>query len=188
MASVTKILVATDFSEHAERAMVLAMDIARGLGATVTVVHAYEIPVYSVPDATLIPPPIYATGIANAAQTCLDTAVERFSDKGVEVTGLLREGPAAREIATSADELDVGMIVIGTHGRSGIARAILGSVAERVMRTAHRPVLAVPPPKSSLLRLLEVADPLHLQRPPFGLRQHWRVGEDAAASGPRRAH
>jgi nucleotide-binding universal stress UspA family protein len=148
MASVTKILVASDFSDHAERALVLALELAKSLGASVTVVHAYEIPVYSVPDATLVPPPVYAAGIANAAQTCIDTTVERFSGRGAEITGVLREGPAAREIAALADELDVGMIVIGTHGRSGIARAILGSVAERVIRIAHRPVLAVPPPKS----------------------------------------
>ena len=54
--------------------------------------------------------------------------------------GVLREGIAWEEINKVAEELQVDLVVIGTHGRKGLARALLGSVAEKVVRTSHRPV------------------------------------------------
>jgi nucleotide-binding universal stress UspA family protein len=63
------------------------------------------------------------------------------------MTSLLREGNAADEIRTVADEMKADLIVIGTHGRRGIARALLGSTAENVIRTVKTPVLTIHGPR-----------------------------------------
>jgi nucleotide-binding universal stress UspA family protein len=105
--------------------------------------HAYEIPVLGVPDGALIATPELAARLADAARTALDATLKRLEGRGVQVQGILREGVAWEEIEHVADQIDADVIVIGTHGRRGIARALLGSVAENVIRTAQRPVLTI---------------------------------------------
>lgn len=105
--------------------------------------HAYEIPVIGVPDGTLIATPELAARIADAARSGLDAQLKRMEGRGVPIEGALREGVAWEEIEHVADEIDADVIVIGTHGRRGIARALLGSVAENVIRTTYRPVLTI---------------------------------------------
>jgi nucleotide-binding universal stress UspA family protein len=65
----------------------------------------------------------------------------------VKLTSVLREGPAADEIRSLGDELKADMIVIGTHGRRGLARALLGSTAENVVRTSTIPILTIHGPR-----------------------------------------
>ena len=64
-------------------------------------------------------------------------------ERGVATRGVLKQGPTWQTIVETADEVGAGMIVMGTHGRHGLPRALLGSVAEKVVRTAHTPVLTV---------------------------------------------
>jgi nucleotide-binding universal stress UspA family protein len=114
----------------------------------VTVMHAYEIPVVSFPDGGIIATADLAARIGEAARTALDAVVEQRQGRGVSIQGILREGVAWEEINAVADEMGADLIVIGTHGRRGLARALLGSVAENVIRTAHRPVLTIRGPQS----------------------------------------
>ena len=101
--------------------------------------HAYEIPVVGFPDGAMIATADVAARISQAAQEALDKAVAALGGRGVPVDGILRDGAAA-------DEIDADLIVIGSHGRRGIAKALLGSVAESVVRHAHRPVVTIRAP------------------------------------------
>lgn len=141
------ILVATDFSETSDRALDYAIDLAKLLGSSVTVLHAYELPVYGFPDGALVATVEIATRIMNAAQSALAQTCEARANKGVKLDSMLRQGVAFEEIHSVAEEINADLIVIGTHGRKGLARALLGSVAEKVIRTATRPVLTIVGPR-----------------------------------------
>jgi nucleotide-binding universal stress UspA family protein len=140
MANIRRILVATDFTATSNLALDWAIELAAPLGASVTVIHAYEIPVIGFPDGALIATSEVAARISTAARAALDSVVEQREGRGVPLTSKLREGVAWEEINAVADEMDADLIVLGTHGRRGIARALLGSVADKVIRTSHRPV------------------------------------------------
>ncbi|HEY2366326.1 MAG TPA: universal stress protein, partial [Polyangiaceae bacterium] len=72
----------------------------------------------------------------------LDAMVERYK-KDTRLDTIVRQGVPWEEVRSVAEEVDADMIVIGTHGRKGIARALLGSVAEKILRTSTRPVLTI---------------------------------------------
>jgi nucleotide-binding universal stress UspA family protein len=75
----------------------------------------------------------------------LDERVASATARGLAARGVLRTGAAAAEIAKTATEEDAGLIVVGTHGRTGLNRLVIGSVAERVVRIAPCPVLTIKP-------------------------------------------
>jgi nucleotide-binding universal stress UspA family protein len=118
------ILVATDFSDLAEAAVRLAADLARQSDARLHVLHVTSSREYEV--------------------TSLLMALAGEIGSGIEVTTATAAGDPAEEIIRYARRKAVDLIVVGTHGRTGVSRALLGSVAERLVRTAHRPVLTVP--------------------------------------------
>ena len=135
-----RILVPTDFTPLSDHALDWAIDLAASVGASVTVMHAYAIPLVAFPDGAVVPTPESAARIGEAARTALDAAVEKRRSRGVVLTAVLREGEAWAEIQAVADDIDADLVVLGTHGRHGLARVLLGSVAEHVIRTSHRPV------------------------------------------------
>jgi nucleotide-binding universal stress UspA family protein len=147
MATLRRILVATDFTETSNRALDWAIELAAPLGASLTVMHAYEIPIVGFPDGALIATADIAARISDAARAALEGTVEQRRGRGVPLEAVLREGVAWEEINSVADEKDADLIVIGTHGRRGLARALLGSVAENVIRTARRPVTTIHGPR-----------------------------------------
>jgi nucleotide-binding universal stress UspA family protein len=134
------ILVPHDFSDTAEHALSLATALAEKLGAHITLMHAYEIPAY--PDSVMMTAEV-AASIRRAAQGALEGVAARARRPGVEVQAILREGRSWSEINATAKETHADLIVMGTHGRHGLARALIGSVAEKVVRTAPCPVLTV---------------------------------------------
>ncbi len=137
------LLVPVDFSDTSNLALDYAVDLAKALGAKVVVMHAYELPVYGFPDGALVATVEIATRIMNGAQAGLAALLEKRKDKGVEITSVLRQGVPWDEVHSVAEEVKADMIVIGTHGRGGLARALLGSVAEKIIRTSTRPVLSI---------------------------------------------
>jgi nucleotide-binding universal stress UspA family protein len=139
--SIKHILVPYDFGETSQQALDFALDMAAPLGARVTLVFAYDVLAYGFPEA----PPMQADTpqIERAARAALESAAIRARRPGVEVGLMLRRGVPWSEINATAQEMKADLIVIGTHGRRGIARALLGSVAEKVVRTAPCPVLTV---------------------------------------------
>ena len=143
--SIRRILVAVDFGEPSEHALEWALDLAAKLDAEVTAVHTYELPVYGFPEGALVVTADVATRLASGAQAALNSLVQRHGRRGVKLTSMLRNGIAWEEINRAADETNADIVVVGTHGRKGLARAFLGSVAEKVVRTSRRPVLTVHP-------------------------------------------
>lgn len=144
MAPPSHLLVAVDFTECSEHALVRALDLASQLGARVTALHVYALPVLRVADSDIMPSAEEAARITANAETSLDALVAKHARPGVQLDRLLRSGrPPVEEINATAAELGSGMIVVGTHGRGAIGRALLGSVAMDVIRTAKVPVLTV---------------------------------------------
>jgi len=145
MIEISTILCPIDFSEHSRRALHHAVAIARWYESTVTVLHVYAVaPLAPFPPGSPILESAYLTP---EDHTRLTGEIRRFAETartaGVPVEIVLREGPVAREILDQAARAD--LLVIGTHGRSGFDRLVLGSVTEKVLRKAACPVLSVPP-------------------------------------------
>lgn len=138
-----KILVPTDHSDAAESALDYAIAFAKSVGAEVTVLHAYDIPLAAFPEGIPVDTADLVTALVNAARESLAACVTKRKDCGVKVTPILKPGDARDVIHEVAAEIGADLIVMGTHGRRGIARALLGSVAENVVRMADRPVLTV---------------------------------------------
>jgi nucleotide-binding universal stress UspA family protein len=122
--SARTILLATDFSETSQEAARVALAYARALGASLHILHVAE------PGA-------------RAATALLMAEAERCVP-GTQVTTAVRFGDPAPAIVEYAHSQGIDLIVVGTHGRTGVSRALLGSVAERVVRSSSRPVLTVP--------------------------------------------
>jgi nucleotide-binding universal stress UspA family protein len=146
MAPFKSILVPVDFSPHSERAVEVAMEMAAAMGAEVHLLHVYGIPVGvagpGIYDTAL--PVGVLTDLRDSAAKALEELVARFGERGVKVSGLVREGVPAGTIVDTAEEVGSDLIVMGTRGLSGLKHVLLGSVAERTLRSASCPVLAVP--------------------------------------------
>jgi nucleotide-binding universal stress UspA family protein len=147
MLNLQRILVAVDFTETSDKAFDFALQLAEKFGASVTAMHAFEIPVIGFPDGALVATADIASRIQEAARQGLDAAVRARDGRGVKIESLLREGNAQEEIRAVAEGMHADLIVIGTHGRKGLARALLGSVAENVIRTVKIPVLTIHGPR-----------------------------------------
>ncbi|MGH7270272.1 MAG: universal stress protein [Polyangiaceae bacterium] len=143
MLNIRRILAPTDFSRTSDAAVDYAINLAERVGAVVTVLHCYEIPIFGVPDGTFVATPEMVTRIQSAGQSALDAAIAKRQDRKVPLDALLTEGRPWETIHSTAARIGADLIVIGTHGRRGFARALLGSVAEKVIRTATLPVLTV---------------------------------------------
>lgn len=137
MRPIEHILVATDFGRASERATSLAIEMAKAFGANVTLLHAYWMP----EDAYGGLPEIAEARLREEAEEKLDAAVARVASRGCAADGLLRRIASSDEIATIARDTRADMVVMGTHGRRGIPRLVLGSVAERTVRFSAVPVL-----------------------------------------------
>lgn len=136
------LLVAHDFSETSDAALDYALGLAQKLGARVTVVHAYEIPSHGAPEVLILATD-WIKQFEVVAREALEKVITGIRARGFEAEAALRKGAAWREINAEAAERKADLIVIGSQGRSGLARVLLGSVADKVVRTAPCPVLVV---------------------------------------------
>jgi nucleotide-binding universal stress UspA family protein len=145
----TKVLVPTDFSEPSAKAVLYGQALARSFGASLHVLHAVEEPLAQGWDAYGFPgllPERRETVLAEA-QARLEEAVPPLARDGQPTELVTRLGEPSREIVRFARERGIDLIVMGTHGRGGMAHLLLGSVAEKVVRTAPCPVLTVRHPE-----------------------------------------
>ena len=138
-----KVLAATDFSDPALPAVEAGAAEARRRKADLTILHAIDLlpvmsPFYG--EFLGMPPMDLGDQMRALWQQRLDECVHRFKAKG---GGLLRDGPAASTILSAASELPAQLVVVGSHGRTGLSRVALGSVAEAVVRAAPCSVLTV---------------------------------------------
>lgn len=137
MLPIKKILVPTDFSDAAENALAYGLELAAKLGASVELVHAWQLSAYASPSSDL------AKAMEHDLARDLDDAARRHVSHGVPLHRHLRLGIPYVEIVKAASELGCQLIVMGTTGKTGLEHFLLGSVAERIVRTAECPVLTV---------------------------------------------
>jgi nucleotide-binding universal stress UspA family protein len=139
------ILVATDFGEPAERAIDVALALAQKLGEpALTLVHVQYIP-RPLYDVEVVWP---TEALATSARKALDDALARAKKRYPKCEAVLLSGAPAEQIVHAAGRRGADLVVLGTHGREGLPRLLLGSVAERVTRTCPVPVLTVPAEES----------------------------------------
>jgi nucleotide-binding universal stress UspA family protein len=133
-----KILFATDFSPASDAALKYATALARDAGAPLLILHVEELPTPYAGGEMLLPQPEYPNP---EIRRMLEAVVP--ADKNVKYEHHLVLGTPAEDIVRVATEQNVDLIVIGTHGRTGLKRVLMGSVAEAVMRRATCPVLTL---------------------------------------------
>jgi universal stress protein A len=145
--TIKRILHASDFSKASQPAFRLARQLARTLKAELIVFNAAEtvIPALGAGEGYVSPTVVRDVWEAGrrTAQAGVDALVKTARADRIRVRGAVSEGPAAHAIVSAARRYRIHMIVVGTHGRSGVRRLLIGSVAERVVRTAPCPVLTV---------------------------------------------
>jgi nucleotide-binding universal stress UspA family protein len=147
MAPFKNMLVPVDFSQSSERALAVACELARGFDASLTLFHAYALPTYPLPDGFIMPSAETVAEILEKTQSAMNQQKARAAQLGApRVAALVSEGMAYAEIVRVAGEQGFDLIVMGTHGRTGIKHALLGSVAEKVVRKAPCAVLTVRDP------------------------------------------
>jgi nucleotide-binding universal stress UspA family protein len=143
-----RILVATDFSDASEAALALAEEMGRRFGAELALFHAQQVPSYLFPDGIVPVPSSVLADLQASVVAELERLAARARAHGVRAEVRHSIGGAADEICRAAAEWPADLIVVGTHGRSGLRHVLLGSVADKVMRKAPCPVVTVHPPKA----------------------------------------
>jgi nucleotide-binding universal stress UspA family protein len=146
MSDIHEILVAVDFSEGSKAALSQAAFIGKRVGAQLHVMHVWDAPEFLPPHEKALE--VAATPFRTTLKAEADRDLERFvkdaEASGVEVThAFMESGVASSTIVAVAKRQKYDLIVLGTHGRTGVAHTLLGSVAERVVRNAPCPVLTV---------------------------------------------
>ena len=144
-----KVLLPTDFSGCANYALSYAASIARATGATIICVHVVE-PIVPAVGYTGLAEPMPIADISEQLEDSAERELPQLAEceefNGLDVEEVIVHGDAAAEIVRVAAEQEVDLIVVSSHGRTGLGRILFGSTAEAVVRHASCPVLVVKPP------------------------------------------
>jgi len=145
----TKILWPTDFSEPSFEALYAANELASRFSAELFVVHVVSpLPVVAAPSGPAsFNVSLYEEELLNSAITSVEEIIANKIPGDIDARPVVTSGMVADEIISEAEKRDVDLIVIATHGETGWRRFVFGSVAEKVVRTAHCPVLTVHEPE-----------------------------------------
>lgn len=147
--NIRSILLPTDFSGCANYALTYAASLARQFKASIICVHVIE-PVVPTVGYTGITEPLPVTDISDQLEESASRELPKIAESdecaGLEIEEVIVHGDAAAEIVRVAKEREVDLIVIASHGRTGLGRILFGSTAEDVVRHASCPVLVVKPP------------------------------------------
>jgi nucleotide-binding universal stress UspA family protein len=138
-----KILCPTDFSDTSRVALATAVSLAQKLGASVTLLHVYQAPGIALPDGVALGGAEEMATLANQVDASMKSWQAEAQALGLTVGLETAIGATAPEIERIADEGGYDLIVIGTHGRTGLAKALLGSTTEKVVQKAPCAVLTV---------------------------------------------
>ena len=141
-----KILCPVDFSDASRSALQVASELARRFGGEVTVFHAYPLPGYTLPEGTVLPNAEMLQALADETQSMLERwKAEAMAMGASKVVTDKAVGEPAAAILDATESGGFDLVVVATHGRTGLAHMLLGSVAERVIRRCPTPVLTVRP-------------------------------------------
>ena len=149
MIDLHRILVPTDFSKHSHNALTYAVAFAEKFGAELYLLHVVQDLALFIPEAVSVAPPVGppVEQMTAAVREALLRLVQENNLGRFTVHTEVREGTPFYEIIQFAKEAGIDLIIMGTHGRSGLAHVLLGSVTERVVRKAPCPVLTVRDPE-----------------------------------------
>jgi nucleotide-binding universal stress UspA family protein len=146
MITLQKILVPTDFSDLSQQALEFALSLADRFRAKLYLMHVWELPM----TGSLLPPEPYPESVLTEEQTAgekhLTKVANELKASGFDVEPVFVFGKPYMEIVKAATDFDVDLIVLASHGRSGVSHLLLGSVAEKVVRLAPCPVFTVKAP------------------------------------------
>jgi nucleotide-binding universal stress UspA family protein len=137
------ILVPTDFEPASDAAIETAIQLATAFGGSIRLVNSYEIPMGVSLGPAVAPFVNYTPMLEKISREALDAQAGKYKMKFERIDTVLRCGVPWREILAAAEEDHADTIVMGTHGRHGLPHALLGSVAEKVVRLSPIPVMTV---------------------------------------------
>lgn len=140
---IQRILVPIDFSDHSARALDYAIELAQKFGAEVRLLNAYPVYVGAVSPYGLSVPESFEQACRDAAKGEIESWGEKVTAAGVPVKTQLSALPPAEAIARYVEEQAIDLVVMGTRGLSGFKHFMLGSVAERTLRSCECPILTV---------------------------------------------
>lgn len=147
-----RILMGTDFSDYSKEALDYAVLLAKQFGADLYLLHVFDVPTYIPGLASVDGPEVFEwiRTLREVEQKRLEDLAEEVRQKGVPVHPILKDGAPFREILRAAEDIAADQIVLGTQGRTGLDRLMMGSVAERVARRAPCPIFLVKPKASTV--------------------------------------
>ena len=165
--TIQRILCPIDFSSCSDHAVRTAVELAQRFGASLELVHVVQTPSYVMPTMPMGGPPIdMLRDLPERLRAQLESTAERLRPEHAKITTSLREGVVHSKIIERAAEIHADLIVIGTHGHTGLTHVLLGSVAERVVRMAPCPVLTVgPSPRSAGKARAKIVCPVDFSGP-----------------------
>jgi len=154
MIHLQRILVPTDFSKHSRHALGYAAALADKFAAEIFLLHAVQSLATFFPDPLSVVPPVQEQGEPSTAavHAAFDQLVRESRLDRFRLHREVREGAPADTIIRFATEANIDLITMGTHGHTGLAHILLGSVAEKVVRAATCPVLTVRHPEQGIVR------------------------------------
>jgi nucleotide-binding universal stress UspA family protein len=158
-----KILVPLDGSDLSERAIGHAREIARGVRSEILLLQAVNFPYPIIPEAALVPDAKWLARAKKEASRYLEGIAAPLREAGTPVRTLLDERPPADAILHVAEREEVDLIVMSTHGRGGLSRMLMGSVADSVFRATSRTVMLVKPERPAVAT--QPDEGLHLNIP-----------------------
>lgn len=141
-----RFLVPIDFSEYADQALKYALDLAQKLGAHVTLLHVIQTLPFAGAEMGVTLPYDYLQDLEAELTSRMQSYLERVTAAGLQGESVVIHGVPFQSILDTAKEKNSDLIVMGTHGRTGLTHLFLGSVAEKVVRLAPCPVLVVRQP------------------------------------------
>jgi nucleotide-binding universal stress UspA family protein len=136
------ILAPIDFEPSSQEALEVAIDLALAFDARLTVAHALEMPAYAYGTLGLLPADLWAP-VEQAATKQLESTLAAVRKRMPRAESLFANGPPSVEILRAIELSKADLVVMGTHGRRGLSRVLLGSVAEAVLRASAVPVLTI---------------------------------------------
>jgi|SRR3954469_25345652 nucleotide-binding universal stress UspA family protein len=149
MIDLHRILVPTDFSKYSQSALTYAAAFADKFGAELYLLHVVQDLALFIPDMITVTPPVVPSidQLTAAVRVAFDRLVEQHGLGRLTLHREVREGTPFYEIVRFAREQNIDLVVMGTHGHTGLAHVLMGSVAEKVVRKAPCPVLTVRHPE-----------------------------------------
>ncbi|HHT9104407.1 MAG TPA: universal stress protein [Candidatus Wujingus californicus] len=153
MISIKNILCPIDYSVYSEKALKYAIEFAEKYNAKLYLMHVLDIRIYDITDPELYNVNVIDKETINKLRERLHKCISEDTRKNIEVETIVIEGVPFAEIIKKAREYKIDLIVLGTHGRTGLSHAIMGSVAEKVVRKAPCPVLTIRHPEHDFVML-----------------------------------